>query len=133
MELANSSYEKCKEYEKYIKEKSPFYEKFDELYIREYKDKNEEFYKKCKSYNPESVLPTLKCEQKFPEQAKAKGFSHGPGLLESIPSSGKNSDSTNTYGNVLLGVVVTSMTSGMLYKEDGFATVMDGIIMLQVT
>ncbi|KMZ76988.1 hypothetical protein PVIIG_05377 [Plasmodium vivax India VII] len=116
MQLAGSSYEKCKEYEKYIKEKSPFYEKFDELYIREYKDKNEEFYKKCKGYNPKIVLPKLKCDEMLPEHERSKGVSHGQGLLASTPVPGQNSDSTNTYGNVLLGVVVTSMTSGILYK-----------------
>ncbi|VVA00241.1 PIR protein [Plasmodium vivax] len=116
MQLAGSSYEKCKEYEKYIKEKSPFYEKFDELYIREYKDKNEEFYKKCKGYNPKIVLPKLKCDEMLPEHERSKGVSHGQGLLASTPFSGQNSNSTKTFGNVFLRVVVTSMTSGMLYK-----------------
>ncbi|KMZ83198.1 hypothetical protein PVBG_06034, partial [Plasmodium vivax Brazil I] len=108
--------EKCKEYEEYIKGKSRLYKQFDSLYTSTYNKENTKFYEKCKSYNPESVLPTLKCEQKFPEQAKAKGFSQDPVLLDSTPISVKKPDSTDTYGIVLLGVVVTSMTSGMLYK-----------------
>ncbi|KMZ77403.1 hypothetical protein PVIIG_05625 [Plasmodium vivax India VII] len=133
IKIAASSYEKCKEYEEYIKGKSRLYKQFDSLYTSTYNKENTKFYEKCKSYNPESVLPTLKCEQKFPEQAKAKGFSQDPVLLDSTPISVKKPDSTDTYGNVLLGVVVTSMTSGMLYKEDDFATVWDGIIIVQVT
>ncbi|CAG9473074.1 unnamed protein product [Plasmodium vivax] len=115
-ELANSSYEKCKIYEEYIKGKSELYKKFEKLYIPEYKKKNPGFYEKCKGYNPEIVIGELKCDEKFPGGARPKGVSHGQGLLASTPVPGQNSDSTNTYGNVLLGVVVTSMTSGILYK-----------------
>ncbi|KMZ96645.1 hypothetical protein PVNG_06228 [Plasmodium vivax North Korean] len=115
-ELANSSYEKCKIYEEYIKGKSELYKKFEQLYIPEYKKKNPGFYEKCKGYNPEIVIGELKCDEKFPGGARPKGVSHGQGLLASTPVPGQNSDSTNTYGNVLLGVVVTSMTSGILYK-----------------
>ncbi|CAI7721725.1 Plasmodium vivax Vir protein, putative [Plasmodium vivax] len=116
MQLAGSSYEKCKIYEEYIKGKSELYKKFEKLYIPEYKKKNPGFYEKCKGYNPEIVIGELKCDEKFPGGARPKGVSHGQGLLASTPVPGQNSDSTNTYGNVLLGVVVTSMTSGILYK-----------------
>ncbi|SCA60195.1 VIR protein [Plasmodium vivax] len=115
IKLADTSYEKCKKYEKYIQEKSPLYEKFDNLYIPEYKKKNPGFYKKCKGYNPEIVIGELKCDVKFSEE-RSKGDSHGQGLSGSTFFSGQNSDSTKTFGNVFLGVVVTSMTSGMLYK-----------------
>ncbi|KMZ88878.1 hypothetical protein PVBG_06075 [Plasmodium vivax Brazil I] len=119
IKLADTSYEKCKKYEKYIQEKSPLYEKFDNLYIPEYKKKNPGFYKKCKGYNPEIVIGELKCDVKFSEE-RSKGDSHGQGLSGSTFFSGQNSDSTKTFGNVFLGVVVTSMTSGMLYKVNKY-------------
>ncbi|KMZ88798.1 hypothetical protein PVBG_05710 [Plasmodium vivax Brazil I] len=115
-ELANSSYENCKKYKEYIKGKSKLYDNFEKLYISEYKKENNDFYKKCESCNPNKVIHELDCEAILLAQEKKNVDSHGPDLLGSTQSSGKNSDSTNTYGNVLLGVVVTSMTSGMLYK-----------------
>ncbi|CAG9472731.1 unnamed protein product [Plasmodium vivax] len=116
MELARNSYAKCKEYEEYIQKKSPLYDKFEELYNREYKEKNVEFYNKCKDYDPKKVILKLNCDGNFPEEARAKAVSRRPDLLDSPHTSGQNFDSTNTYGNVFLGVVVISMTSGILYK-----------------
>ncbi|GAB69804.1 hypothetical protein PCYB_005530 [Plasmodium cynomolgi strain B] len=48
--LNDFSDEKCKEYEKYIEEKSPLYDKYDSLYMQAYE--KDVFYKKCKYYNP---------------------------------------------------------------------------------
>ncbi|KMZ90581.1 hypothetical protein PVMG_05728 [Plasmodium vivax Mauritania I] len=111
-----SSYDECKTYEKYLKDISLLYEKFNELYIPEYNIKNPDFYGKCNSYNPVSMLRELNCEKKFPDYPKAKADEPGPGLLAPTPFTAQKSDSTNTYGNVLLGVVATSMTSGMIFK-----------------
>ncbi|SCA59837.1 Plasmodium vivax Vir protein, putative [Plasmodium vivax] len=111
-ELAGSSYEKCKEYKDYIQGKSKLYKQFEKLYISEYKKDNEGFYEKCKDYNPEIVLRELKCEEIFPGQGKENAGARDSVLLGST----QYSDSTDTYGNVLLGVVATSMTSGMIFK-----------------
>ncbi|KMZ88796.1 hypothetical protein PVBG_05708 [Plasmodium vivax Brazil I] len=111
-----SNYKKCKEYETYIQGISRLYKNFESLYIQSFKDDNIEFYKKCKSYDTERMFRELKCEEKFPEQVESKVEVHDQGPLASTPVLGQKSDSTDTYGNVLLGVVATSMTSGMIFK-----------------
>ncbi|SCA60354.1 VIR protein [Plasmodium vivax] len=110
-----SSYDECKTYEKYLKDISLLYEKFNELYISKYKE-NKDFYEKCERCNPKSVLLGLDCDKLLLAPKKAEAGQHGPGSLAPTPSSRQNSGSTDTYGNVLLEVVATSMTSGMIFK-----------------
>ncbi|GAB69960.1 hypothetical protein PCYB_007090, partial [Plasmodium cynomolgi strain B] len=116
IKIAGSSYEKCKIYEEYFKQKSQLYEQFDILYIREYKNKNEDFYKKCKYYDPKKAINILKCEEKFLAQEKTEEFEHDNNLLVAREFSDINSNSAKTFGNLFLGVVASSMISGLLYK-----------------
>ncbi|GAB69445.1 hypothetical protein PCYB_001930, partial [Plasmodium cynomolgi strain B] len=102
------------EYEEYIEKKSTLYEQFKKLYIQAYE--KDVFYKKCKYYNPKNAIPKLKCEKKISEREKSKAASHDHCLLDPTQFSGQKSDSTKTFGYVFLGVVVPSMTSGLLYK-----------------
>ncbi|CAI7723931.1 Plasmodium vivax Vir protein, putative [Plasmodium vivax] len=77
---------------------------------------NKDFYEKCERCNPKSVLLGLDCDKLLLAPKKAEAGQHGPGSLAPTPSSRQNSGSTDTYGNVLLEVVATSMTSGMIFK-----------------
>ncbi|SBS82206.1 PIR protein [Plasmodium ovale] len=52
---------KCKEYYEYIQNKDKLYNKLEEYFISEDKEKCLEFYDKCESYKPNKVLDTLSC------------------------------------------------------------------------
>ncbi|GAB69675.1 hypothetical protein PCYB_004240 [Plasmodium cynomolgi strain B] len=108
--------EQCKEYEDYFQNKSPLYDEFDTLYIKAFKDQNNVFYRKCKDYNPKNPIRKLKCEKKISEQEKSNGVSPDTDIIVRTEFSGINPNSTKTFGNVFLGVVATSMISGLLYK-----------------
>ncbi|GAB69565.1 hypothetical protein PCYB_003140 [Plasmodium cynomolgi strain B] len=114
IELADPSSEQCKIYEEYIQEKSRQYKQF-ERYINVY-EKGNVFYNNCKGYETIKTIPELKCEKKNLAQEKSKEHLSGPGLLDTTDFSGKSSNSTKIIDNVLLGVVATSMISGLLYK-----------------
>ncbi|GAB69609.1 hypothetical protein PCYB_003580, partial [Plasmodium cynomolgi strain B] len=115
--LTDVSDGKCDKYEKYIKKKSPLYERFEELYIQAFKDEDNVFYEKCKYYNPENLVPKLKCEiEKLLAQQQKKEFLDDRRLSDHTEFSCNNTDSTKTFGYVSLGVAATSMISGLLYK-----------------
>ncbi|GAB69558.1 hypothetical protein PCYB_003070, partial [Plasmodium cynomolgi strain B] len=114
--IAGSSYKKCKEYEEHIQKISTIYNEFDRLYIQAYKNENNDFYEKCRGYNPESVMPKLNCQEILLEEEKSSVVPHDPVLSVPTQFSGINSNSTKIIDNVLLGVVATSMTSVLLYK-----------------
>ncbi|SCA82027.1 VIR protein [Plasmodium vivax] len=113
----------CDEYYKYIKYKKKIYDKYD-VFCKDLDDiKCPNFFEKCKNYNPKDILPQFNCYQdmKKKEEELAAVQEVQKGSLEFTPSSGaENSDSSvpiaKKAGNALLGVVVTSMTSGALYK-----------------
>ncbi|GAB70045.1 hypothetical protein PCYB_007940, partial [Plasmodium cynomolgi strain B] len=70
IELAFSSYEKCKKYKEYIEEKFPLYDEFERLYIPAYK--KDAFYEKCKKYDPKIVIDKLNCEKKISTTRKVR-------------------------------------------------------------
>ncbi|GAB69555.1 hypothetical protein PCYB_003040 [Plasmodium cynomolgi strain B] len=115
IQLARSGNLECKKYEKHIQEKFRLYKEFERLYINAYNIRNV-FYEKCNGYDTIKAIPELKCEQEILAQEKSKEYLADPGLLDITDFSDKNSNSTKILDNVLLGVVTTSMISGLLYK-----------------
>ncbi|KMZ92305.1 hypothetical protein PVMG_03660 [Plasmodium vivax Mauritania I] len=127
--------ENCKEYYIYIKSKSHIYKYFKDRCPPSEKNKCTEFHNIFIKYDPDTVLPSLLCHGKMEvEKAAARkngdegekeeftvtgrpsgfqGRDHHSGVL---PFLSDRSKSTNTIGNVLLCVVVTSMASGAIYK-----------------
>ncbi|GAB69583.1 hypothetical protein PCYB_003320, partial [Plasmodium cynomolgi strain B] len=73
--LTDFSDGKCKEYQKYINQKSSLHKQFRKLYIRAFE--NDVFYVKCSGYNPENMIPKLKCEiEKLLAQQQQNEFLH---------------------------------------------------------
>ncbi|SCA60257.1 Plasmodium vivax Vir protein, putative [Plasmodium vivax] len=126
--------EKCKEFYEYIESKKAVYEHFKEPCPNSDTNKCPDFYKQCEQYNPEDVLPTLSCHTKI-MQERAADTSRVPQLRKDLLGSETDSEETNgpmrpfdgpklsgnpkaveNVGNIFLGVVATTMTSGALYR-----------------
>ncbi|KMZ96162.1 hypothetical protein PVNG_05808 [Plasmodium vivax North Korean] len=118
----------CKHHYTYIKSKAPLYDYFKEKCKLIGKYNCPDFYDKCKAYDPDIVLRELSCykdlhkeeptaaatvlsEEPQPELAADGIFSPDASKLK-----GDGNHPVTKSGNILLGVVVTSMTSGALYK-----------------
>ncbi|CAI7724098.1 Plasmodium vivax Vir protein, putative [Plasmodium vivax] len=128
----NHFYDKyCKEIYNYLKDMDVLYKEYSEHCSKTYNNKCPEFFSKCKNKDPNNLLRQLSCyaEMQSKEALSAKedkrleSSETDPGPTEAKASLPLNSqvprDGTNPVtnsGHVLLGVVVTSMTSGALYK-----------------
>ncbi|VVA00271.1 PIR protein [Plasmodium vivax] len=129
----NINPESCNKYYEYIKSKTDLYNEYELLCDSANKDKCPMFFNKCRNYKPEDVLHTLRCPtvmEKFrPAAAKAsqEGDTYSSSETNSEGRDGRKmphdapilsgkSNNVRMYGNVLLGVVATSMTSGALYR-----------------
>ncbi|SCA82155.1 Plasmodium vivax Vir protein, putative [Plasmodium vivax] len=125
----------CKEFYQYVESKIPLYTHFKEHCPDTDTKKCPEFYKQCEPYNPENVLHTLSCQNQILQERasdKSRGQQIGNGHsvseteprgtsvdMVSVGSSQKSSGKSHTadnVGNILLGVVATTMTSGALYR-----------------
>ncbi|KMZ88479.1 hypothetical protein PVBG_05437 [Plasmodium vivax Brazil I] len=125
----------CKEYYKYIESKKKLYEHFKERCITKDTNRCPEFYEQCKQYDPKEVLQHLDCYDEIMQESDTavprlprirNGFSFNEPESEEesddmkkpddAPNLSGNSHSVTKFGNVLLGVVATSMTSGALYR-----------------
>ncbi|VVA00040.1 PIR protein [Plasmodium vivax] len=118
----------CKDIYTYIKGKKHLYERFNEPCLSINENKCPKFYSDCEKYHPDTMLPQLYCyeDMKKEEAAaaeKALAEKQHPDISPggTFSSDGSQSQHENTpplikTGDVLLGVVVTSMTSGALYK-----------------
>ncbi|KMZ88502.1 hypothetical protein PVBG_06163 [Plasmodium vivax Brazil I] len=126
----------CEEYYKYIERKIPIYEHIKNLCTPENANMCPEFYKQCKGCDPKKLLSELNCHAKMEEKKKAaleKGMATQPvvthpgqgadsaltgraGLPDPSQKSQVSSSAVTNASNAFLGVVVTSMTSGFLYK-----------------
>ncbi|KMZ92283.1 hypothetical protein PVMG_03638 [Plasmodium vivax Mauritania I] len=119
----------CKTIYMYIKSNAKLYDHFKERCVPGGKCPN--FYSECKNYDPDKVLHLLHCYQDMKEEEAShpapaaaalsqrahQGFSRDGKLLsDDLEITCDNSHQVANTGNVLLGVVVTSMTSGVLYK-----------------
>ncbi|VUZ93910.1 PIR protein [Plasmodium vivax] len=126
--------QRCKEFYQYVESKKPLYKYFNELCTSKYTNMCPDFYAQCKEYDPDEVLSTFNCHQVMLDEkaaAAAKDSLNGGTFADTEPNSeGPSSDmatvgtqnlrgesqNVRMYGNVLLGVVATSMTSGALYR-----------------
>ncbi|CAG9480085.1 unnamed protein product [Plasmodium vivax] len=117
----------CDQYYKYVKYKKKIYDQYDEYCKKHIYLKCPFFFEKCKNYNPQDILLELPCysemvkkelaQQQASQAQLANLLPEAPPLPLSNPEIPDPNTSTGTKaGNAFLGVVVTSMTSGALYK-----------------
>ncbi|SCA59801.1 VIR protein [Plasmodium vivax] len=124
----------CKEFRQYIESKKQLYKHFKERCTTRDINRCPEFYDQCKKYDPDEVLPHPDCKgvimqetataaSRLPLKINGHPFKESESDEESddmkafgAPKLNENSNNVRTYGNVLLGVVATSMTSGALYR-----------------
>ncbi|KMZ88467.1 hypothetical protein PVBG_05425 [Plasmodium vivax Brazil I] len=127
---------RCEDFYEYIESKAHLYEHFSNRCQSSNQNMCPDFYKDCIDYDPKKVLRTLSCHDKM-EEKKAALLKLKPeysGAMRSdrqpeaaVPeavmlSSGDselnrvNSHPATKAGNILLGVVATSLTSGALYR-----------------
>ncbi|CAI7723945.1 PIR protein [Plasmodium vivax] len=131
-DLRNTTYnypDTCNRYYEYIKRKTELYKEYERVCDSGNADKCPKFFHKCRDYNPEDVLRTLKCHSDMEEMitaASEKAITKDQENRVS-PHSGADSDegsqfqrgnphTVTKFGNVFLGVVATTMTSGALYR-----------------
>ncbi|EDL42656.1 variable surface protein Vir14, truncated, putative, partial [Plasmodium vivax] len=126
--------DRCKEFYKYVESKKALYAKFKNLCSSDKKKGCPEFYAKCEKYDPEKVLPRLDCYHEIKQERDAAALSI-PQLRDEHSVNEPNSEGTDAgmkpfddpnlsgnphtvtkLGNVFLGVVATTMTSGALYR-----------------
>ncbi|SCA60772.1 VIR protein [Plasmodium vivax] len=112
LEKYKPSTDKCNKYCTYVKNKIQFYEKFQELCTsRDIRKCPDFFFKICENKDPKNLLVKLKCDdigvRDKSSQEDASGITS---------NSSPSNESVSNFGNAFLGVVLTSMTSGFLYK-----------------
>ncbi|KMZ83468.1 hypothetical protein PVBG_05585 [Plasmodium vivax Brazil I] len=124
----------CNEFYVYVQNKARLYKHFESLCPDKNPNKCPEFYAQCKQYDPEKVLPRLDCYHEIKQERDAAALSI-PQLRDEHSVNEPNSEGTDAgmkpfddpnlsgnphtvtkLGNVFLGVVATSMTSGALYR-----------------
>ncbi|VUZ99661.1 PIR protein [Plasmodium vivax] len=118
----------CNNYYEYIKSKTELYKQYEKLCDSGNKDRCPDFFDKCREYDPEKVLHSLNCHTQMQKlmYSTAKAINEDGENPKSPVSEAdsddfsqlqrKNTPTVTKAGNVLLGVVITSMTSGALYK-----------------
>ncbi|KMZ95205.1 hypothetical protein PVMG_05123 [Plasmodium vivax Mauritania I] len=125
---------KCEEFYQYVEGKKELYEYFKKLCTPKGTNRCPEFYEQCLLYDPEIVLPHRHCpEEIMKKRAPAARSSlqrenspsgsetesevtDGPKMPYDAPILSGKSQTVEKLGNVLLGVVATTMTSGALYR-----------------
>ncbi|KMZ88833.1 hypothetical protein PVBG_05629 [Plasmodium vivax Brazil I] len=121
----------CKEFYMYLKDMDVLYKEYREHCSKEDQNKCPHFFSKCEKKDPSILLKKLTCYGDMQRNdalllkpvEKQVTAETDPGPTEAkanLPMGSQMADAgTNPVtksGNVLLGVVVTSMTSGALYK-----------------
>ncbi|SCA59731.1 VIR protein [Plasmodium vivax] len=125
---------RCNEFYKYVESKKNLYEHFKKRCPPNDTERCPEFYAQCLQYEPDKVLQHLSCHTNI-MQERASDTSRVPQIGNGHSVSEPNSDNSDgrkmpddapilsgnphtvtKLGNVLLGVVATSMTSGALYR-----------------
>ncbi|KMZ96032.1 hypothetical protein PVNG_06351 [Plasmodium vivax North Korean] len=124
---------RCDEFHQYIENKKTLYEHFKKRCPSDDTKICPDFYKRCEQYDPDKVLSHLSCHNEIIKERKAaasrvqigsglpNGETESRGTSDSMvsdgdPNSNGNPHNVRMYGNVLVGVVATSMTSGALYR-----------------
>ncbi|CAI7719872.1 Plasmodium vivax Vir protein, putative [Plasmodium vivax] len=125
---------KCEEFYQYVEGKKELYEYFKKLCTPKGTNRCPEFYDKCEKYDPDIVLPHPYCHNTIlHERAPAwrsslqrenslsgsetdSDVTDGPMRPDDAPKFSGNPKTVENVGNILLGVVATTMTSGALYR-----------------
>ncbi|CAI7723998.1 Plasmodium vivax Vir protein, putative [Plasmodium vivax] len=137
--------DKCEEYYLYLKKKAELYKYFKDL-CSPNTGKCPDFYEKCKAPDPSTFLDQLRCHEKMKDmqfslglpklkpggEGEGEGEEEGtldaddafarPKTSDEMPSQlaatlrGRIPNTPIKYGDLLLGVVVTSITLGALYR-----------------
>ncbi|CAG9484406.1 unnamed protein product [Plasmodium vivax] len=111
LEKSQDSKDKCNKYCTYVKNIIPIFQKYQGFCSPSNKTNCLAPYENCKNYDPSVLLAKLKCDdiggKEKTQHGDASGTTSNPFL---------SSQSASNLGNAFLGVVVTSMTSGFLYK-----------------
>ncbi|KMZ88477.1 hypothetical protein PVBG_05435 [Plasmodium vivax Brazil I] len=115
IEKSKLSNDNCKKYYTYVENKSKLYEKYQAFCDSGDQSKCPKFHKDCEPYNPTLLLDQLECKDEMVKEKQLKG-ARGTDLAGTTSNSFPSNQSVSIFGNVFLGVVVTSMTSGVLYK-----------------
>ncbi|KMZ88739.1 hypothetical protein PVBG_05685 [Plasmodium vivax Brazil I] len=115
LEKSQSSKDKCNIYYTYVQDKMPLFKKFQGLCTSDDTNDNPDFCKICKNKDPKDLLLKLKCDEigvndKSPQEDASGITSNSSPSNESVPN----------FGNAFLGVVLTSMISGFLYKVNTY-------------
>ncbi|CAI7724056.1 Plasmodium vivax Vir protein, putative [Plasmodium vivax] len=125
----------CDEFYVYVENKARLYEHFGSRCPNDDTKICPNFYKDCEKYNPKNVLPDLRCHTKIKQErdaAAAKASQRGGtypsrvinsegtpvGMVPVVASQNLsgNPQTVENVGNIFLGVVATTMTSGALYR-----------------
>ncbi|KMZ89833.1 hypothetical protein PVMG_05998 [Plasmodium vivax Mauritania I] len=110
------STDKCNNYCTYVKNKIQIYEKFQNLCTSHDRRNCPDFYEICKDKDPKLLLNKLKCKDEMEKEKQQLKGTPDSDLSGTTSNSFPGIQSVSDMGNVFLGVVVTSMTSGFLYK-----------------
>ncbi|KMZ77347.1 hypothetical protein PVIIG_06107 [Plasmodium vivax India VII] len=140
----------CPKYWNYVERHTPLYKYFDK-HCSNQNYKCPKFYTDCKKYDPREVLENFHCHAEMKKKkadtlAKARqelpasippGQEANSGMLASSGFSAGGSHltrdgthQTTKTGDILLGVVATSLTSGALYREELYAIDLEGTIIV---
>ncbi|KMZ89659.1 hypothetical protein PVMG_06237 [Plasmodium vivax Mauritania I] len=121
----------CEEIYNYLKEKDKLYNEYKKNCSTSERNNCPDFFRECENKDPTILLKMLKCygemqsKEALPlkQEERPASAETDPGPTEAKASLPLNSqisrngtDPVTNSGHVLLGVVVTSMTSGALYK-----------------
>ncbi|KMZ95048.1 hypothetical protein PVMG_06030 [Plasmodium vivax Mauritania I] len=116
LEMSKHSKEKCTKYHTYVQEKIQLYEEYQSLCASGDKINCPDYYEKCKPPNPKDLLAQLKCDEIWGKEKPQLKDASGTDLSGTTRNSSPTIESSSNFGNAFLGVVLTSMTSGFLYK-----------------
>ncbi|CAI7724058.1 Plasmodium vivax Vir protein, putative [Plasmodium vivax] len=129
LKITNIYTASCNKYYQHIESKTELYKEYERVCAPDSIYSCPEFFKTCKDYDPVKVLPRLPCHQEMEKMKAAASVNamtkdrEDPASpdSEAVSSDGsqlqrENAHTVTKAGNVLLGVVITSMTSGALYR-----------------
>ncbi|EDL42777.1 variable surface protein Vir4, putative [Plasmodium vivax] len=120
----------CPEYWSYVESHTSLYKYFD-THCPKSNYQCPEFYKECKQYDPRDVLESFDCHAKMKQKKDEEAAANARPALPASISADQEQDSripgglqsphngthpTKKTGDILLGVVATSLTSGALYR-----------------
>ncbi|KMZ83302.1 hypothetical protein PVBG_06149 [Plasmodium vivax Brazil I] len=122
--------DKCKEFYEYVERKKTLYNHFNTGCPSKDEYRCPKFYSEYEKYHPDKVLHQLTCHKEMNKKGASSPASVGDlseNTLQDMSSSrtfspdssqlkGDRTHPATKTGNILLGVVVTSLTSGALYR-----------------